>query len=117
MNGPDDPLTWSACRPCRQMSCCFVPVNTRSILTAASWCAAGTRRGRPQVFDLLVYLIRNRERVVSKDDLIEGVWGGRIVSNRRSPAASMPPAAPSATAAPSGPDPHRRAQGLRFVSL
>jgi pimeloyl-ACP methyl ester carboxylesterase/DNA-binding winged helix-turn-helix (wHTH) protein len=34
----------------------------------------------PQVFDLLVFLIRNRERVVSKDDLIEGVWGGRIVS-------------------------------------
>lgn len=34
----------------------------------------------PQVFDLLVYLIRNRERVVSKDDLLEGVWGGRIVS-------------------------------------
>lgn len=35
----------------------------------------------PQVFDLLVYLIRNRERVVSKDDLIAGVWGGRIVSD------------------------------------
>jgi TolB-like protein len=35
----------------------------------------------PQVFDLLVYLVRNRERVVSKDDLIEGVWGGRIVSD------------------------------------
>jgi len=35
----------------------------------------------PQVFDLLVYLIRNRERVVSKDDLIEAVWGGRIVSD------------------------------------
>ena len=34
----------------------------------------------PQVFDLLVYLIGNRDRVVSKDDLIEGVWGGRIVS-------------------------------------
>jgi TolB-like protein len=34
----------------------------------------------PQVFDLLVYLIRNRERVVSKDDLIANVWGGRIVS-------------------------------------
>jgi pimeloyl-ACP methyl ester carboxylesterase/DNA-binding winged helix-turn-helix (wHTH) protein len=34
----------------------------------------------PQVFDLLVYLIRNRDRVVSKDDLIAGVWGGRIVS-------------------------------------
>ena len=34
----------------------------------------------PQVFDLLVYLVQNRDRVVSKDDLINGVWGGRIVS-------------------------------------
>src|SRR6188474_428693 len=35
----------------------------------------------PQVFDLLVYLIRNRARVVSKDDLLEAVWHGRIVSD------------------------------------
>ena len=34
----------------------------------------------PQVFDLLVFLVRNRERVVSKDDLLDAVWGGRIVS-------------------------------------
>ena len=34
----------------------------------------------PKVFDLLVHLIANRERVVSKDDLIAAVWGGRIVS-------------------------------------
>jgi len=34
----------------------------------------------PQVFDLLVYLVRNRDRVVSKDDLIASVWEGRIVS-------------------------------------
>jgi DNA-binding winged helix-turn-helix (wHTH) protein len=33
-----------------------------------------------QVFDLLEYLIRNRERVVSKDDLLAAVWNGRIVS-------------------------------------
>ena len=35
----------------------------------------------PQVFDLLVHLIENRDRVVSKDDLIATVWGGRIVSD------------------------------------
>src|SRR6266404_5128686 len=34
----------------------------------------------PQTFDLLLYLIRNRERVVSKDDLMAAVWSGRIVS-------------------------------------
>ncbi len=34
----------------------------------------------PQVLDLLQYLIRNRERVVSKDDLIANIWNGRIVS-------------------------------------
>jgi TolB-like protein/DNA-binding response OmpR family regulator len=34
----------------------------------------------PQVFDLLVYLVQNRDRVVSKDDLIASIWGGRIVS-------------------------------------
>jgi TolB-like protein len=34
----------------------------------------------PQVFDLLLYLLQNREHVVSKDDLLDGVWGGRIVS-------------------------------------
>jgi TolB-like protein/cytochrome c-type biogenesis protein CcmH/NrfG len=36
---------------------------------------------QPQVFDLLVYLVQNRDRVVSKDDLITSVWGGRIVSD------------------------------------
>ena len=34
----------------------------------------------PQVFDVLIYLVENRDRVVSKDDLIASVWGGRIVS-------------------------------------
>ncbi|MGY8667763.1 winged helix-turn-helix domain-containing tetratricopeptide repeat protein [Bradyrhizobium sp. UFLA05-109] len=35
----------------------------------------------PQVFDLLEYLIRNRERVVGKDDLINAIWNGRVVSD------------------------------------
>jgi adenylate cyclase len=34
----------------------------------------------PQVFDILVYLVQNRDRVVSKDNLLEAVWGGRVVS-------------------------------------
>jgi TolB-like protein len=34
----------------------------------------------PKVFDLLVYLLQNRERVVSKDELMNAVWAGRIVS-------------------------------------
>lgn len=34
----------------------------------------------PQVFDLIDFLLRRRDRVVSRDDLIENVWNGRIVS-------------------------------------
>jgi TolB-like protein/Flp pilus assembly protein TadD len=34
----------------------------------------------PQVFDVLVYLIQHRDRVVTRDDLLASVWGGRIVS-------------------------------------
>jgi DNA-binding winged helix-turn-helix (wHTH) protein len=35
----------------------------------------------PQVFDLLEYLLRNRHRVVSRDDIFNAVWQGRIVSD------------------------------------
>jgi len=35
----------------------------------------------PQVFDILVHLVENRDRVVSKDDLIASIWRGRIVSD------------------------------------
>jgi TolB-like protein len=34
----------------------------------------------PQVFDLLVHLIRNHDRIVTKDELIETVWKGRAIS-------------------------------------
>jgi TolB-like protein/Tfp pilus assembly protein PilF len=35
----------------------------------------------PKAFDLLGYLIGNRERVVSKSDLIDAIWQGRVVSD------------------------------------
>ena len=44
-----------------------------------------TRGGKPvpippQVFDLLLHLVRNRQQVVSRDGLLNAVWGRRIVS-------------------------------------
>jgi TolB-like protein/Tfp pilus assembly protein PilF len=35
----------------------------------------------PKVFDFLAYVIQNRDRVVTKDELIQAVWGGRIISD------------------------------------
>lgn len=35
----------------------------------------------PKVFDLLQYLIENRTRLVGKEELIERIWRGRIVSD------------------------------------
>ncbi len=34
----------------------------------------------PKAFDLLTFLVQQRDRVVSKNDLLQAVWGGRIVS-------------------------------------
>ena len=39
------------------------------------WCASSRK---PSI--LLEYLIRNRQRVVSRDDLIAAIWDGRIIS-------------------------------------
>lgn len=44
-------------------------------------CGSATVAVEPQVFDLLIHLVQNRDRVVSKDDLIASVWRGRIVSD------------------------------------
>ncbi len=35
----------------------------------------------PQVFALIAYLVENRERLVSRDELLEKVWDGRLVSD------------------------------------
>ncbi|SFU44251.1 winged helix-turn-helix domain-containing tetratricopeptide repeat protein [Pseudoduganella namucuonensis] len=54
---------------------CVIDLDRRELLRASQVVATA-----PQVFDLLVYLASNRERVVSRDDLIAAVWAGRIVS-------------------------------------
>lgn len=35
---------------------------------------------QPRVFELLLYLIHNRERVVSKDELLDAIWPGVVVT-------------------------------------
>src|SRR5262245_39213538 len=35
----------------------------------------------PQVFDLIAYLVKNRDRVLTKDDLIAAIWDGRAISD------------------------------------
>ena len=54
---------------------CVLDPDRRELTRAAKTVAIG-----PQVFDLLLYLIQNRDRVVSKDQLLDAVWAGRIVS-------------------------------------
>jgi TolB-like protein len=54
---------------------CLLDPSRRELSRGSEVIATG-----PQVFDLLVYLVENRERVVSKDDLLQAVWDGRIVS-------------------------------------
>ncbi|HVJ29546.1 MAG TPA: winged helix-turn-helix domain-containing protein, partial [Gammaproteobacteria bacterium] len=36
---------------------------------------------QPKAFDLLVYLIENRDRVVDKDELLQQLWSGSVVSD------------------------------------
>lgn len=54
---------------------CAMDVERRELLRAGAAVPV-----EPQVFDLIVFLIRERHRVVSRDDLIAEVWQGRIVS-------------------------------------
>jgi len=43
--------------------------------------AGGVIHVEPQVFDLLLHFAQNSNRVITKDELIEHVWKGRIVSD------------------------------------
>ena len=54
---------------------CALDTERRELRRGTTLVAIG-----PQVFDILVYLVENRERVVTKDDLLDAVWAKRIVS-------------------------------------
>jgi TolB-like protein len=58
-----------------QFGDCALDLDRRELTRGAEVVAIG-----PQVFDLLAHLVRNHERVVSKDELLDTVWRGRIVS-------------------------------------
>lgn len=52
-----------------------IDVDRRLILTAGK-----EVKVQPRVFDVLIYLLDNRERAVSKEELQEGVWPGQFIS-------------------------------------
>ena len=53
---------------------CVVDVSARIVLRAGQ-----SQAFEPKVFDALVYLIEHRDRVVAKHELLENVWGKRVV--------------------------------------
>ena len=55
---------------------CELDVGARTVTRAGA-----PVRVEPQVFDLILYLIENRGRIVDKDELLARVWKGRLVSD------------------------------------
>ena len=55
---------------------CVVNVANRELLVRGK-----EMKVQKRVFDLLVYLIENRDRAVSKDEILENVWAGRITTD------------------------------------
>jgi TolB-like protein len=54
--------------------------HTLDVMRRELWRGDQLLRLEPQVFDLLAYLVQHRDRVVGKDDLLQAIWDGRIVS-------------------------------------
>src|ERR1700729_2907280 len=54
---------------------CVLDTDRRELSRGGEAVAVG-----PQVFDLLIHLIENRDRVVSKDELFDVIWRGRTIS-------------------------------------
>lgn len=70
----DSPAMRPAPRPGLRFGRCEVRPASREVLVN------GRRRQlQPRPFDVLVYLIEHRERVLSIDELLDAIWGHRIV--------------------------------------
>jgi DNA-binding winged helix-turn-helix (wHTH) protein len=57
----------------------FEEYELNSELYELRWSGVPVRL-EPQVFDVLAYLIEHRDRLVSKDELLERVWGDKYIS-------------------------------------
>ena len=65
----------------RSRSCRFISKNSFSTRIAASCGGRALSSPSSRRFSISsIYLVRNRERVVTKDDLLDAVWNGRVVS-------------------------------------
>ncbi|HEX2099861.1 MAG TPA: winged helix-turn-helix domain-containing protein [Candidatus Synoicihabitans sp.] len=69
---------------------------------------------QPRVFDLLVYLVKNRERVVTKDELLKAVWPGVIVTDGSLQRAVSLARTALLQAGPRTPSTHTRAKDTDF---
>jgi hypothetical protein len=58
----------------------LLPVGSSNHIRARMGIPDSAFSGNALAFDLPEFLIRNRERVLTKDDLIASIWNGRIVS-------------------------------------
>jgi len=68
------PPVRQAARPGLRFGRCEVRPASREVLVNGQ-----PRQIQPRPFDLLVYLIENRERVLSIDELLDAIWGRQIV--------------------------------------
>lgn len=60
---------------CIRFGTCEIQPLTREVFVNGQVCSV-----EPKVFDLLLYLIKERDRVISKDELLEHIWKGAFVS-------------------------------------
>jgi DNA-binding winged helix-turn-helix (wHTH) protein len=68
------PLARQVAKPGLRFGQCEVRTASREVLVDGQ-----RRQIQPRPFDLLVYLIENRSRVLSIDELLDAVWGRQIV--------------------------------------